>query len=664
MPVTEPTGATNVNYANSMPETRRARVCNAAAWRPRPSTLAAALAALALAMPVAAQVADLRPETLAGFSLEDLANVEITSVSGRAEPLSDAPASVYVITNADIRRAGVTSLPEALRLAPNLEVARTTASTWAISARGMNNADNKLQVLIDGRIVYTPLYSGVLWDAQDVLLEDVDRIEVISGPGGTLWGSNAVNGVINIITRSAADTQGSFAEVGGGDQEQDVAARYGGKLGDSGHFRLYAKAFHDDGTQRVNGQSAMDAWKKAQIGFRADWSNGITLQGDAYDGRLDQVFPDDQRISGANAIFRWSRALAGGDALQVQAYADHSELDVPGRPGLGTLAERLDIYDVELQYNVRPLGAHTLTWGAGYRFARDRVDNPPVLAFLPADVDLAWTNVFVQDVVALGHDATLTGGVRAEHNSYTGFEVFPTLRASWKPAAGALLWAGASRAVRTPSRLDRDLYSPAVPPYLIAGGPQFRSETSDVLELGLRAQPATGLSFSLTAFRHIYEHLRSVELIDNAYFVVANQMEGNASGVEGWVSWRVTPAWKLSAGGTTLRQRLNLRADSTDITGVSAAGNDPSNQWVVRSSLDLPHEVDLDMAVRHVAALPDPAVPAYTAFDARIAWRPRRDVELSVTGQNLFGTQHVEFGASPGASVIPRSVFVNLAVRL
>jgi len=649
--------------AKSMPSGRRGPTRDVAR-PPRPAALAVALAALSLAMPAAAQVADLRPESLAGFSLEDLGNIEITSVSGRAEPLSSAPASVYVITNADIRRAGVTSLPEALRLAPNLEVARVTASTWAISARGMNNADNKLQVLIDGRIVYTPLYSGVLWDAQDVLLEDIDRIEVISGPGGTLWGSNAVNGVINIITRSAAETQGSFVEVGGGDQEQDVAARYGAKLGDGGHFRLYAKAFHDDGTQRVNGQSAMDAWKKAQIGFRADWRNGITVQGDAYDGRLDQVFPDDQRISGANAIFRWSHALAGGDSLQVQAYADHSELDAPGRPGLGTLSERLDIYDVELQYNMRAIGPHTLTWGTGYRLARDRVDNPPVLAFLPADVDLAWTNVFVQDVVALGHDATLTGGVRAEHNSYTGFEVFPTLRASWKPAADTLLWAGASRAVRTPSRLDRDLYSPAVPPYLVAGGPQFRSETSDVLELGLRAEPVPGLSYALTAFRHVYEHLRSVELIDTSYFVVANQMEGNASGVEGWVTWRVTPTWKLSAGGTTLRQRLNLRADSTDITGVSAAGNDPSNQWMLRSSLDLPHEVDVDMGVRHVAALPDPAVPAYTALDARIAWHPRPDIELSVTGKNLFGTEHVEFGAAPGASVIPRAVFVNLAVRL
>jgi iron complex outermembrane receptor protein len=608
--------------------------------------------------------ADLSPETLADFSLEDLSNIAITSVSGRAERLSGAPASIFVITNDDIRRSGVTSLPEALRLAPNLEVARMSANSYAISARGMNNADNKLLVLIDGRIVYTPLYSGVLWDAQDVLLQDVERIEVISGPGGTLWGSNAVNGVINVITRGASSTQGSLVAVGGGNQERDFAARYGGKLGDDVFFRLYAKGFHDDSTERTDGSSAQDAWKRAQIGFRVDWRSELTVQGDAYKGVVDQANAGQQHISGANVLARWTHALSGGDSVLAQAYIDQTQLEVPGAPGIGTLAERLNIYDVELQYNMKRIDAHTVTWGAGYRLARDHLNNSPVIAFLPDQRNLTWADVFIQDVIALKDDLNLTAGVRGEHNSYTGFEVLPSVRLSWKLDPQNLVWGGVSRAVRTPSRLDRDLYSPAQPPFVIAGGPQFRSETSDVFELGIRAQPTATLSYSITAFHHIYNHLRSVELIDGSYLSVANQMEGNASGVEAWANWQVTGSWRLSAGGMVLDQNLKLRPDSTDPTGISAAGNDPDNQWTLRSSMDLPHDTSLDLAIRHVAALPDPVVPAYTAFDARLAWRPRPDLELSLTGQNLFGTEHVEFGPAASASVIPRSIFFNVLWRV
>lgn len=608
--------------------------------------------------------ADLRPESLADFSLEDLSNIAITSVSGRAERLSGAPASVFVITQEDIRRSGATSLPEALRLAPNLEVARLSASSYGISARGMNNADNKLLVLIDGRIVYTPLFSGVIWNAQDVLLQDVDRIEVISGPGGTLWGSNAVNGVINVITRGASSTRGSLVAIGGGDQEKDFAARFGGELGPDAFFRIYAKGFHDDSTAHLDGTSASDAWKKVQIGFRVDWRSEFTFQGDAYKGTLDQVYPGQQHISGANVLARWNHTLSGGDSLTAQAYIDQTQMEIPGAPGLGSFVERLNIYDVEFQHNLKSIGAHTLTWGAGYRLARDHLNNSPAIAFLPDDRDLTWANLFVQDVIALGDDLNLTAGVRGEHNTYTGLEVLPSVRLSWKPNPRGLVWGGISRAVRTPSRLDRDLYSPAQPPFIIAGGPQFRSETSDVFEVGFRAQPTASLSYSITAFHHIYEHLRSVEVIDSRYLTVANQMQGKTTGIEGWANWQVTRSWRLSAGGMLLRQRLKLRPDSTDPTGPSAAGNDPDNQWALRSSMDLPYDTSLGLAVRHVGALPEPAVPAYTAIDARLAWRPHPDVELSLVGQNLFGTSHVEFGPAATASVIPRSIFLNLLWRI
>jgi len=628
-----------------------------------------ALAAFAF---IPGHAAEMRVADLADLSLEQLANIEVMSVSRQAERLADAPASIYVITNEDIRRAGVTSLPEALRLAPNLQVARSSASGYAISARGFNSTTaNKLLVLIDGRSVYTPLFSGVFWDAQDVMLEDVERIEVISGPGATLWGANAVNGVVNVITRSAQASQGALIGPGGGNRESGGAVRYGGKIGTDGHYRVYGKYFDRDNTERANGTEVRDGWQKGQVGFRADWggaSRGFTLQGDAYTGKLDQTQPARTSIDGMNLLGRWNQRLAGGSDIRLQAYLDHTERDVPG-----TFGEVLDILDVEFQHGIQLAASNRVLWGGGYRYARDSVQNSAALAFLPADKNLDWANVFVQDEIKLSATVELTAGLKLERNDYTGWEYLPSVRLAWKPAADQLLWTALSRAVRAPSRLDRELFAPGNPPFALAGGPNFRSEISNIFEIGYRARPASAISYSFTVFYHDHDHLRSLEpapggtcvaIVPGNTCVLGNLMEGTTKGVEAWGSYQVTRMWRLSGGTVLLDQNLQRKPGSLDPTGPSALGNDPAYQWQLRSAMNLTDRHEFDIIVRGVAELPSPQVPAYTAVDARLGWRATRDIELSVTLQNLFDDKHPEFGAPATRSEFERGLFLKLLWRL
>ncbi|MGH8707568.1 MAG: TonB-dependent receptor plug domain-containing protein [Burkholderiales bacterium] len=620
--------------------------------------IAATACVLAAAWAASAQAQAASRGELADLSLEELANLEVTSVSRRAERLSDAPASIFVITGDDIRRSGATSLPEALRLAPNLQVARVDARQYAISARGFNStAAAKLLVLIDGRTVYTPLFSGVFWDAQDTLLEDIERIEVISGAGGTLWGTNAVNGVINIITKRATDTQGTLAYAGGGNEEAGLGARHGLRLDNGGGLRVYGKGFSRDSTVRASGADVPDQWHSGQAGFRADWgagSDSYTFQGDAYQGKADQTAPGDVSLSGGNVLFRWDRQLAGGDRVHVQAYFDNTQRDIPG-----TFAERLDTYDVEFQHALSLGSDNLLTWGGGHRFSKDSVTNTTALAFLPADRDLKWTNVFAQDEYRWSDALRLTAGARVEHNPYTGTEWLPSARLAWRIDPARLAWAAASRAVRAPSRIDREFFVPGQPPFtVLAGGPDFRSEISNVFEIGYRAQPSARASYSVTAFRSLHEHQRTVEPGPQGP-VIGNGMEGESTGLEAWGKLQVTPRWRLSAGGTLLDQDLRL-APGSGATGVSVAGNDPKRQFSLRSSHDLGAAQELDVIVRYVSALPDPPVRSYTAFDARYSWRVRAGLELSVSVQNLFDDRHLEFFGSGGSRAeIERGVFVK-----
>lgn len=616
-------------------------------------------------------------DRLTDLSLEDLSNIEITSVSKRAERLSDAPTSVFVITNDDIRRSGATSLPEALRLAPNLQVARASANGWAISSRGFNSSSaNKLLVLIDGRSVYSPLFSGVFWDVQDLMLEDVERIEVISGPGGTLWGVNAVNGVVNVITRPSGQTQGRFLSLGAGNQEAQVALRQGGELGESGHYRIYAKQTHRAHTETQDGRPVDDASNTTQLGFRTDWAHGsdrITFQGDAYDGKREQPLPGSISISGvdlalgtisvsgANLLTRWERRLAGDASVTALLTYDRVERTVPP-----TFAEKLDIVDLQIQHAFRPRAEHSLVWGAEYRYAMDDVANSPFIAFLPARIDQAWASLFAQDEITLGPALRLTLGARVENNDYTGSEFLPNIRLAWKPSANQLLWGAASRTVRAPSRLDRDTFVPGQPPFLLTGGPDFRSEVANVYELGYRGQPTERASYSVSAFHADYDRLHTQELAPSrTSLFFGNGMQGTVRGLEMWGSYQASPTWRLHGGLTRLWQDFRLKPGSIDTANSVAAteGANPSRQWMLRSSLDLPRQMDLDITARYVSELALPLVPSYLAMDLRWAWRPHRDVEVSVTGQNLLGPAHGEFTSESTRTAFSPGVFIELVSR-
>ena len=604
----------------------------------------------------AAQGTTLAARDLADLSLEQLANVVVSSVSRREEPLARAPASVYVITGDDIRRSGALSLPEALRLAPNLQVARVNSSQYAITARGFNSTTaNKLLVLIDGRTVYTPLFSGTFWDAQDVLLEDIARIEVISGPGATLWGANAVNGVINVITKDSSATQGTLGTIGFGNQERQVAMRHGGEL-TGGHYRMYAKAVRRDATSLPGGAPNRDQADHAQLGFRADWgrpAEGFTLQGDLHGGEIDQMPQGTRSIDGLNLLGRWTRDLGEGSFVRVQAYFDHTHRDHPG-----TFKEDLDTYDLEVQHGLKRYGRHRLLWGIGMRRHQDKIENSAVLAFVPAVRTLNDAHAFVQDEIALRPGLDLTLGAKAERNSYTGTEFLPSARLGWQPTANQLLWTALSRAVRAPARLDRDLFIPGV----VAGGPDFRSEVSRVLELGYRAQASANASFSITAFHHDHENLRTLSP-GSPGPMIANGLEGRTSGVEAWGTWRGADWWRIDAGVVRLDQSLKLRPGATDLQAQLGGASDPDGWTKLRAAFDLGASSELDLMLRHYGAIENRDVPSYTALDARLGWHPRRNLELSVLLQNLLDERHMEWSGQ-GAAEFERAAFFKVRIGL
>lgn len=630
-----------------------------AGWR-YTAFLAAALCSFPAAADDAASAAP-SVEQLGQLSVEELANLEITSVSRKPQPLSQAPAAIYVITNDDVRRTGANSLPEALRLAPNLDVARVNASTYAITARGLNQPTgtaNKLLVLIDGRTIYSTLFSGVFWDSQNVLLDDLDRIEVISGPGGTLWGANAVNGVINIVSRSSADTQGALVDMREGFVDRSAGVRYGGKLGDTLTYRIYAMGFERGNTQRPHGPDARDSWDNAQGGFRFDWNgaaNTITFQGDLYHGEFEDL-PHEQdqgAIGGGNVLGRWSRNFGDGSVLTTQAYYDKAWRDAT--TGVGA---NVETYDFDTQYGFTAGQTHSLVVGGGYRAVRDSYEPGPGTSFLtPSSRTLEFANVFGQDSVPLTSDLRLTFGLKLENNSYTGLEYMPDARLAWQVSDTALLWAAVSRAVRTPARVDRDLYVAG----LLDGGRDFESEKVIAYEAGYRGQPLSQLTLSVSAFYNVYTDLRSVEASSPVTYplIVRNGMEGTGYGIEAWGTYAVASWWRLSAGISTLHKDLHFKPGSDDVLGLAYAGNDPDYRWQLRSSMNFGPDVEFDIFVRHVDSLPDPLVQSYTDINARLGWHITPSLELALVGADLNDPTHVEF-SSP--TLKPREINRSLYV--
>jgi iron complex outermembrane recepter protein len=622
------------------------------------------------------QLADLKPSDLTDISIEDLMSIKVTIASKQEEELRRVAAAIHVITQEDIRRSGATSIPEALRLAPGLHVARVDAHNWAISARGFNDVfANKLLVMIDGRTVYTPLFSGVFWEVQDTMLEDIDRIEVIRGPGATLWGANAVNGVINVVTKKAEDTQGWLASGGGGSEERGFGAvRYGGKAGENTFYRLYGRYHLRDDSALATGFSANDAWEIGQGGLRVDWVptevSRVTFQADGYAATENQTYTrfspvaphapstvrDAGSVAGGNVQARWTRTISDESELTLQSYYDATHRDTV------IFAEDRHTYDLDLQHRFALGDRHRLIWGAGYRISADSIRNADnfEVSFSPPRRTTQLGSFFLQDEITLVEDRlALVLGSKFEHNDFTGVEVQPSGRLVWTPNERHTLWGSVSRAVRTPSRAEDDvrLNQPSpplapVPLTSIFGSRGFGSEELLAYEIGYRVQPHRRLSLDLAAFYNDYDDIRSAETTGfspgppaHIVIVVANSIFGETYGGEAAATWQAADWWRWHVGYTYLQMQMHTRAGSTDTTTAAGIeGASPHHQISFRSSMDLPANVEFDIGVRYVDVLPSRGIAGYAVMDARLGWRPRKNLELSLVAQSLLDNQHPEFG--------------------
>lgn len=598
--------------------------------------------------------------SLKRLSLSELMELEVTSVSRRPERLGDAASAVQVITGDDIRRSGATRIPEALRLASNLHVAQRGANTWAISARGFNTTvTNKLLVLMDGRSLYSPLFAGVFWDVQDTLLEDVDRIEVISGPGATAWGANAVNGVISITTKPAVDTRGLLLLADGGSEIESIAgARFGGAVGSQLQYRVYGKYLDLDSAVAASGSDGADGWRIGRGGFRLDWQPGpadsFTLQGDHHDATTGPAGPSRDVMRGSHLIARWTQRTSETSDLELQVYYDRAFRRSPGR-----FADHLDTYDVDFQQRLRVGERHDVVWGLAHRLIEDRFEDSPMLALLPLRVSRRWYSAFLQDEIALPGDRWhLTLGAKLEHNDYTDFELQPSIRIASRVREDDTLWAAVSRAVRVPSRVDREFFQPGAPPFIIAGGPGFDSEELLAYELGYRLQ-ADRMSMAVAAFYNDYDKLRSLEPVNPPAPVpieIRNGFEAHSYGAELTAEYRPVERWRLTAGFRHLQLKFDNRPGSLDPSGGDTESRDPERQFLLRSSIDLPRGLELDATYRHVSRIVNQDVPAYGELDLRFGWRLSKQLEISVVGQNLLHDQHAEFGSLPLRTEIERNI--------
>lgn len=616
---------------------------------------------------------------LTQISIEELMQVEVITASKKAQPIRDAPASVYVITAEDIRRMGATTIPEALRLVPGVHVATIDANKWAVAVRGFNGRySNKLLVLIDGRSIYTPFFSGVYWDAQPPLfMEDIERIEVIRGPGGTLWGANAVNGVINIITRSAKDTQGTLWVSGGGGEEKAFGGiRVGGRIGDEGHYRVYTLyQEYDDLEQDRAYVRNNDSWLLRRSGFRADWSRSdsenFTLHGEVYSGRVGQrlripdptlpgtsIVNDRYTVSGYYLMGTWNRQR-GNITDTLQLYYDHyarSPLE---------LSEVRDTVDVNWQQRIQLGDKHDLLWGIEYRRTSDSTRGTQMRLSPPSKIDRLF-GIFVQDDIALDARTRLTVGTKLENNSYTAWEVQPNLRLLRRMDGDRIWWGAVSRAVRMPTRAERfiaiDAYyegmSGGLPVFSrIYGSPDFRSEEVTAYEMGYRCQPHRSLSVDVTAFYNVYRNLRSFEpanpFLETSpvpYIVVpvymSNKLHGRTYGFEASALWNVTDSWTLKLGYANLTYRLQRAPDSKDPFKFhsDSTSNTPRHQWNLSSHLNLPRGWRVDTYLFFVDRLFGmDFLPSYYRLDVSIGWRPTKDVEFSLVMRNLLKRDIREF---------------------
>ena len=643
-----------------------------------------------------------RQDNVIDLSLEDLLNVEITSVSKKKQLLSDAPAAIFVISSDDLRRSGATSIPEALRMVPGINVARIDSSKWAITSRGLNGRfANKLLVLIDGRTVYSPSFSGVYWEVQDTMLEDVERIEVIRGPGATLWGANAVNGVINIITKHTADTQGGILALGGGNKERAFGgARYGMTLGESTYGRMYVKGFKRDEFVHTEGGDAGDDWDMLRSGFRVDsllsGRNDLTLHGDIYKGNINQrlklttltapfsqTIKDEVDVEGWNLAGHWQHTLSPTSEFTLSFYYDRSERYEAFQE------EIRDIYDIDFQHRFAAGERHDIIWGLGYRYTTDEFDNMSSIIIDPDNRHDDLFSAFLQDeIMLLENKLWLKLGSKFEHNDYSKYEIQPNARLFWAPHPKHKLWAAVSKAVRTPTRAEHDVrvittVFPPTPslPYptmvTVTGNSDYESEELIAYELGYRILPAKSLSIDLTLFYNDYHKLRSTELaqyiIKGVYIeqplVFDNELKGETYGAELATAWQATDWWRLDMAYSY----LEIAMDTNNAQDKIQNSDGPQHQISLRSAMNLTQDLDLDIWLRYVddvkaihatrMALID--IKDYLTLDVRMAWRLHKNVEISVAGQNLLDDKHPEYVQESFTmpTEIERSIYAKITWR-
>lgn len=611
--------------------------------------------------------------SLADLSLLELMSVEVTSISKRPERLSHTPSAIQVILAEHIDRSGATNIPQALRLASNLNVAQQNSYDWVVSSRGFSSdVGNKLLVMFDGRSVYTPLFSGVFWNRQDYLLEDLERIEVVSGPGGTIWGANAVNGVINIVSKSASETQGWYSEAAVGSALENLAGlRYGGRIGE-GHYRVYGKYVNHDKGYRSDGSAGSDAWNMGQFGFRTDYQlspvDSMTLQGDYYANHTMVSTEDESDSKGGNLLGRWVHHYNSDSDLNVQVYYDRTVLNLAVPETIingdeiaprGVFRDTLETLDLELSHRFNIGTRQRLVWGIEYRNTYDRTENAPGLGFYPEKLSQNLYAAFIQNEIEIVDEVfSVTMGTKLEHNDYTEYEWEPSIRFRWTLDDNNMLWGAISRAVRSPSRIDRDFSLPTPPSTVILRGDEnFESEKVLAYEIGYRAHVSDKVLASIALFYNEYSDVRSTNITPETIlpFYFANGLEGETQGFELNVNIQATAWWQLRIGYNYLHENLRVKDGHYDFNNALNETADPENQVSVRSSVDLGDHLEFDLGFRWVDRLPTndagelTYVDSYAELDVRLAWRPWDELTLSLVGQNLLSQHHQEFG-EPSAS--------------
>lgn len=630
-------------------------------------------------------------EDLSALSLESLGEI-VTSVSRKPEDSFRSASAVYVVTNEDIKHSGATHIAEVLRGVPGLHVARLDANNWAITSRGFNSVfSNKLLVLVDGRTIYTPMFSGVYWYLQNMPLDDIERVEVIRGPGASLWGANAVNGIINIITKSAKDTQGTLATTAFGNEDKNVSdVRYGGKIEDDLYYRVYGHYESRDSTNRLDGTDGNNNWINAKTGFRTDWKDGdnekYTVQGDFYNAEidLDQTVPsfnsptgfytssDQIHAQGYNLLGRWDMQHNQDTSSKLQAYADYQSHKY------AYLQQEIYTFDVDYQTSWQTSERNNLMWGGGARLIRSNLGDSFDITEVKEVNTSHILSTFVQDQYALSpNELYLTIGSKLEHNRFTGIEVEPNARLAWYPTDNQTIWGAVSRSVRLPNIIEQSVHitSSTVAPGVIAQfrqNPDYESETNLAYELGYRIKPTSNISLDAAAFINSYDRLRSFEEQTPEPFgggyllplLINNNGDGMTHGVELSANWDVTTRWSLLANYTYLGMNLDENG-IPDPAFIDQEESSPNHQFMLRSQLFLPSDVQLINTAYYTSDLPAISVDEYVRLDAQLIWQPTKDIELSLVGQNLLHEEHQEFSDLLAGSEnnIPRTVYGRITFR-